>query len=115
MCIKPSKWQLWADSGGGRSSTIQQIRLAAGMQVSHPRTRWTHGAGVLTAPQLAAKLTIPVNWLYVQVRKGRLLADRLPTGAHIFNDTAVVLVGVQSHRDQKVERLDLRIGVLTSH
>jgi hypothetical protein len=39
------------------------------MPVSQPRTRWSHGADVLTALELAAKLTIPVNWLYVQIRK----------------------------------------------
>jgi hypothetical protein len=89
--------------------TVQRIRHAVGMQVSQPRTRWSHGADVLTAPELAAKLTIPVNWLYVQIRKGRLLVDRQPSGAYLFNDTTNVLDGIQSLRTHKIDRLDLRI------
>ena len=65
--------------------TVQRIRHAAGMPVSMQRTRWTHDAGVLTAPELAAKLNIPVNWLYVQIRKalGGSPAERsLPLQGH---------------------------------
>jgi hypothetical protein len=89
--------------------TVRRIRHTAGMRVAEPRNRWTHEAGVLTAPELAAKLSIPVNWLYVQIRKGRLLADRQPTGAYLFNDTAAVLDGVQRLRKHKIGCLDLRI------
>ncbi|KAF0121453.1 MAG: putative transposase [Xanthobacteraceae bacterium] len=56
--------------------TVQRIRHAAGIQVNKPRTRWSHGADVLTAPE-----SIPVNWFYVQIRKGRLLVDRQQSGA----------------------------------
>jgi hypothetical protein len=89
--------------------TVQRIRHTVGMQVSQPRTRWSHDTNVLTAPELAAKLTIPVNWLYVQIRKGRLLVDRQPSGAYLFNDTTNVLDGIQSLRTHKINRLDLRI------
>jgi hypothetical protein len=73
------------------------------------RTRWTHDAGVLTAPELAAKLNIPVNWLYVQIRKRKLFVDRQPGGAYLFYDTAAVLDSVQSLRNHKIDHLDLRI------
>ena len=63
---------------------------------------------MLTAPELAAKLTIPMNWLYVQIRKGRLLVDRQPSGAYLFNDTTNVLDGIQSLRTHTIDRLDLR-------
>lgn len=89
--------------------TVQRMRHAIGMQVSHQRTRWSHDTDVLTAPELAAKLTIPVNWLYVQIRKGRLLVDRQPSGAYLFSDTAAVIDGIQSLRTYKIDRLDLRI------
>jgi DNA invertase Pin-like site-specific DNA recombinase len=89
--------------------TIQRIRHAAGMQVSQPRTRWTHDADVLTAPELAVKLNVPVNWLYVQIRKGRLLVERQPSGAYLFNDTTAVLDGIESLRTHKIGCLDLRI------
>lgn len=89
--------------------TVQRIRHAAGIQVSQPRTRWSHGADVLTAPEMAAKLSIPVNWLYVQIRKGRLLVDRQPSGAYLFNDTTDVHDGIRNLRTHKIDRLDLRI------
>jgi DNA invertase Pin-like site-specific DNA recombinase len=89
--------------------TVQRIRHAAGMQVNEPRTRWSHGADVLTAPEMAAKLSIPVNWLYVQIRKGRLLVDRQPSGAYLFNDTTNVYDGIRNLRTHKIDRLDLRI------
>jgi DNA invertase Pin-like site-specific DNA recombinase len=89
--------------------TVQRIRHAAGMQVNEPRTRWSHGADVLTAPEMAVKLSIPVNWLYVQIRKGRLLVDRQPSGAYLFSDNTDVHDGIQSLRTHKIDRLDLRI------
>ncbi len=89
--------------------TVQRIRHAAGMQVNAPRTRWSHGADVLTAPEMAVKLSIPVNWLYVQIRKGRLLVDRQPSGAYLFSDNTDVHDGIQSLRTHKIDRLDLRI------
>jgi DNA invertase Pin-like site-specific DNA recombinase len=39
--------------------TVQRIRHAAGIPITMQRTRWTHDPGVLTAPELAAKLGIP--------------------------------------------------------
>jgi DNA invertase Pin-like site-specific DNA recombinase len=89
--------------------TVQRIRHAAGIPITMQRTRWTHDPGVLTAPELAAKLGIPVNWLYVQIRKGKLFVDRQPSGAYLFNGAAAVLDSVQSLRNHKVDRLDLRI------
>lgn len=89
--------------------TVQRIRRAAGMQVNEPRTRWSHGADVLTAPEIAVKLSVPVNWLYVQIRKGRLLVDRQPSGAYLFSDNANVHDGIQRLRTHKIDRLDLRI------
>lgn len=51
--------------------TVQRIRLGAGIKVGAQRNRWTHDAGLLSAQELAAKLNIPVNWLYVQIRQKR--------------------------------------------
>ena len=90
--------------------TVQRIRHAAGIPITMQRTRWTHDPGVLTAPELAAKLGIPVNWLYVQIRKGKLFVDRQPSGAYLSNGDAAVLECVQSLRNHKVDRLDLRIS-----
>jgi hypothetical protein len=64
---------------------------------------------VLTAPEMAAKLSIPVNWLYVRIRKGRLLVDRQPSGAYHFNDTTDVYDGIRNLRTHKIDLLDLRI------
>jgi len=43
--------------------TVQRIRHAAGIQVSKPRSRWSHDSSSLSALELATKLSIPVNWL----------------------------------------------------
>jgi len=64
---------------------------------------------LLTAPELAARLNIPVNWLYVQIRQKRLLTDRQPTGAYLFEDTPAVLNAIRNLRNQTISHLDLRI------
>jgi DNA invertase Pin-like site-specific DNA recombinase len=89
--------------------TVQRIRHAAGIQVSKPRSRWSHDSSSLSALELATKLSIPVNWLYVQIREKRLLVDRLPSGAYLFQDIPAVLDGIRSLRNRTINRLDLRI------
>ena len=92
--------------------TVQRIRLAAGIKVRNQRTRWEHASSVLSANQLAARLEIPVNWLYVQIRAGRLQIDRQPNGAYLFHNTHEVIEAVKSLRDHSIEHLDLRISEL---
>jgi len=89
--------------------TVQQIRRGAGMKQPVPRNRWTHDPRLLTAPELATRLEIPVNWLYVQIRQKRLLTDRQPTGAYLFQDTPAVLNAIRNLRNQTISHLDLRI------
>jgi DNA invertase Pin-like site-specific DNA recombinase len=90
--------------------TVQRIRLSAGIKVAAQRNRWAHDPRVVSAPELAAKLNIPVNWLYVQIRQKRLLIDRQPTGAYLFRDTPSVLEAVRSLRSHSIKNLDLRIS-----
>ena len=89
--------------------TVQQIRRSAGLKPSAPRNRWTHDPGLLTAPELAARLNIPVNWLYVQIRRKRLLLDQQPTGAYLFQDAPAILDAIRNLRNQTISQLDLRI------
>jgi hypothetical protein len=89
--------------------TVQQIRRGAGMKQPAPRNRWTHDPRLLTAPELAKRLEIPVNWLYVQIRQKRLQTDRQPTGAYLFQDTPAVLNAIRNLRNQTISHLDLRI------
>jgi len=89
--------------------TVQRIRHAAGIPVSEPRSRWFHDATSLSAPELAARLNIPVNWVYVQIRQKRLLVDRQPSGAYLFEDSPTVLDAVRNLRNHTIGRLDLRI------
>lgn len=89
--------------------TVQRIRHASGIQVSKPRSRWSHAPSSLTAPELAAKLSIPVNWFYVQIRQKRLLLDRQPSGAYLFQDAPAVLDSIRNLRNHTINRLDLRI------
>ena len=49
--------------------TVQRIRHAAGIQVSEPRTRWSHDASSLSAPELATRLNIPVKQLAHQAQR----------------------------------------------
>jgi hypothetical protein len=90
-------------------NTVQRIRHAAGIQASAPRRRWAHDASSLSAPELAARLNIPVNWLYVQIRQKRLLIDRQPSGAYLFQDSPAVLNAVRSLRNHASNCIDLRI------
>jgi DNA invertase Pin-like site-specific DNA recombinase len=89
--------------------TVQRIRRAAGLQVSEPTTRWSHDPGSLSAPELAARLNIPVNWIYVQIRQKRLLVDRRPSGAYLFQNSPAVLNAVRGLRKHTITSLDLRI------
>lgn len=89
--------------------TVQRLRLAAGIKVGVQRDRWQHDPDFLSAKEMASRLGIPVNWLYVQIQKGRLLIDRQPTGAHLFPDTPTALDAVRSLRDHTIISLDLRI------
>ena len=66
------------------------------------RNPWSHDASLLSAPELATKLNIPVNWLYVQIRQKRLLTDRQPTGAYLFRNTPAVLDAVRNLREHAI-------------
>ena len=90
--------------------TVQRIRLLAGVKQAEQRTRWQHPANVLSAQELASRLNIPVNWLYVQIRKGRLLIDRQPNGAHLFVNAPSAIEAVRKLRNHDVDHLDLRIS-----
>ncbi len=91
------------------SITVQRIRLAAGIKVAVQRNRWQHEPSLLSANDFAAKLGIPVNWLYVQIRKKRLLIVPQPSGAYLFPDASSVLDAVRSLRNHTISSLDLRI------
>jgi hypothetical protein len=89
--------------------TVQLIRHGAGIKVPEPRNRWSHDAGLLSAPELAVRLNIPVNWLYVQIRHKHLLVDRQSSGAYLFHDTPAVLDAIRRLRNHTISRLNLRI------
>lgn len=78
--------------------TARRIRHGAGIRIGKSPTRWSHGTTLLSTPELAARLKIPVNRLYVQIRQGRLVIDRQPTGAYLFQYTSAVLSAVRSRR-----------------
>lgn len=88
---------------------VQRLRLGAGIKVAAQRTRWDHASNLLSATEMAAKLSIPVNWLYVQIRQKKLLMHRQPNGAYLFRNTPSVIDAVRSLRNHSVHHLDLRI------
>ncbi len=67
---------------------------------------------MLSAYELAAILDIPVNWIYVQIRHGRLLINRQASGAHLFPNTPSAIEAVRKLRNHKLDQLDLRITQL---
>jgi DNA invertase Pin-like site-specific DNA recombinase len=89
--------------------TVGRIRRAAGIRVTEPRNRWSHDLSLLSASELAGRLNIPVNWIYVQIRQKRLLINPQPSGAYLFQDTTAVLDAVRNLRNHAIDRLDLRI------
>jgi hypothetical protein len=86
--------------------TVQRIRHAAGIQVSKPRSRWSHDARSLSAPELTAKLGFPVNCGDKgEAALGESAAQRsIPLRGHSCR-----LDGIQSLRNHTIKRLDLRI------
>lgn len=92
--------------------TVQRVRLGAGIKISEQRNRWIHDPTLLSAVQLAARLNIPVNWIYVQIRRKRLLIDQQPTGAYLFQNSDTVINAVTELRNHTVSHLDLRITQL---
>ena len=66
-------------------------------------------ARLLSAPELASRLNIPVNWIYVQIKKKQLLIDRQPSGAYLFHDNPFVLDAVRNLRNHVLNCIDLKI------
>jgi DNA invertase Pin-like site-specific DNA recombinase len=89
--------------------TVQRTRLRAGIKMTTQASRWSHDPDLLSAPQLANQLSIPVNWIYVQIRHKRLLTDRQPSGAYLFRNTPAVIDAVRKLRNHTINHLDLRI------
>jgi len=90
-------------------ATVQPIQLAESIKAPPSRGRRKHDPGFLGTTELAARLGIPVNWLYVQIKKKRLLIDPRPTGSCLYPDTSAVLDGVQNLPNHVIGELDLRI------
>src|SRR3954453_3316847 len=62
-----------------------------------------------SATEMATRLNIPVKWLYIQIRQKRLLMDRQPSGAYLFENTPSVIDGIRNLRNHAVNHLDLRM------
>lgn len=88
--------------------TVQGVRLAAGVKAKAQRTRWRRPPGVLGVTAMAERMGIPSKWLYVQIRSGRILIDRQPSGAYLFEDAPEVVDALHRLRNRAVERVDLR-------
>ena len=91
-----------------RPTTVQRIRLAAGVRAATQRTRWRHGPGQLGVTAIAARMGIPAKWLYMQIRSGRILINRQPGGAYLFDDTPETVDILLGLRNRTVKHVDLR-------
>jgi hypothetical protein len=50
----------------------------------------------------------PPEWVYVQILSGRILIDRQPSGAYLFDDTPETVDILLGLRNRAVTRVDLR-------
>ncbi|MDE8347556.1 MAG: recombinase family protein [Acidocella sp.] len=89
--------------------TVSQIRRGAGIKMTAARSRWFHGSNLISISELAGRLNIPVNWLYVQIRKKRLMIHKQPSGAYLFENAPAVIEAVKKLRSHTITMLDLRI------
>ena len=87
---------------------MQGIRLAAGLKVKAQRTRWCRPPGVLGVTAMAERMGIPSKWLSVQIRSGRILIARQPSGASLFEEAPEVVAALHRLRSRTVGRVDLR-------
>lgn len=89
-------------------TTVQGVRLGAGIKITRQRTRWPLEPGRLGVTALAERLGIPPKWLYVQIRQGRITIDRRANGAYLFDDTPHTIEALRNLRSRAVECIDLR-------
>jgi hypothetical protein len=89
-------------------TTIQGVRLEAGIKIARQRTRWDHEPGHLGVTAMAERLGIPAKWLYIQIRQGRIVIDRQASGAYLFEDTPQTVDALRNLRNRAVECVDLR-------
>ena len=106
-----------AHPGGARSpqcldrvlpTTVQGVRLGAGIKIARQRTRWRPEPGRPGVAAMAGRLGIPPEWLDVQIRQGRIVTDRRTNGACPFDDTPQTVEALRNLRSRAVERVDLR-------
>ena len=89
--------------------TVQGVRLEAGIKVAAQRTRWRHEPGRLGVAAMAARMGIPSKWLHVKIQSGRILIDRPPSGAYLFDDTPETVDTLLDLRNRTVDRVDPRV------
>lgn len=88
-------------------ATVQRIRRHAGVTKTG-RSRWRHGSDKLSVTELAAQVSLPAKWLYVQIRTKRILIDREASGAYLFDNTPSVAAAINQLRQRAVDHIDLR-------
>jgi DNA invertase Pin-like site-specific DNA recombinase len=88
--------------------TVQRIRLKHRLKVRPRQTRWPTVADHLTVTKLATRLGIPTKWIYVQLKRERILTIREPSGRFLFPDNRTALQAIRSLRNHRVAKIDLR-------
>lgn len=90
-------------------NTVSRLRRHAGVSPVKCSPRWRHSPELLSTNELAARLEIPVNWLYVQIRKGRIQIEPQPNGAYLFENKPETIDRIGKLRNHTLENVDLRI------
>jgi hypothetical protein len=90
-------------------NTVSRLRRHAGVSPVKCSPRWRHSPELLSTNELAARLEIPVNWLYVQIRKGRIQIEPQPNGAYLFENKPETIDTIGKLRNHTLKCVDLRI------
>jgi DNA invertase Pin-like site-specific DNA recombinase len=88
--------------------TVQRIRLAAGLRIKTPRTRWRCKPGWIGINAMAERMGVPAKWLCSAIRDGRILINHQPGGAYYFKDAPEVIASLKELRNRSVAQADLR-------
>ena len=89
-------------------STVQSVRLRYRIKAARQRTRWPKVEGRLSVTELAARLRIPPQWIYTQLRRGKLMTSYDPAGRYLFPDDEATMRAMRKLREHGIDHVDSR-------
>ena len=78
------------------ASTVRNLRLKHGLRIERPATHPQRPAGYLSVTQLAARLEVPIHWVYTRLYHGQIQVARDPrTRLYLFPNQPEALALLQ--------------------